>query len=322
MRAKPFTLTALSSLLALAACGGGDSSPAAADTTQAVANGTGSVGTQQPPRTDCPDTLPNTGSNLSSPRVVGTGNVTVEPRALTTFSQVETVGGPKVRVVVTQGDTESLTVQADANLLACIVTKVENGVLTVEPKSVQVNSSLGQIKQNYTLEPTAEILYRLTVKDISRFGTIGDIVVEGADLRFNALTLDAAGSSTVTLPRLQVSTRLALDTAGSATITLPELTADVLGADVAGSATISAAGTVRRQELSSAGSVRYDTCALASKQAQLDMTGGGQATVQVSDTLEASLIAGPTVQYVGNPQVTTDTPQLVQRLDACPAPTP
>ncbi|MFM2369725.1 MAG: hypothetical protein RL619_2035 [Bacteroidota bacterium] len=63
--------------------------------------------------------------------IKGSGNVTTDTRpANQEFKSIEVSSG--IRVIVSQSDNKSITVQADDNLQQHIITKIENGVLIIE----------------------------------------------------------------------------------------------------------------------------------------------------------------------------------------------
>jgi hypothetical protein len=63
--------------------------------------------------------------------VKGSGNITTENRTITQdFKNIEVSHG--IKVIVTQTDNKSITVETDDNLQQYIITKIENGVLKIK----------------------------------------------------------------------------------------------------------------------------------------------------------------------------------------------
>lgn len=71
------------------------------------------------------------GHAISFNEIKGSGNIVTETRnANHDFKSIEVSRG--IKVIVTQSDNKSITVEADDNLQQHIITKIENGVLIVE----------------------------------------------------------------------------------------------------------------------------------------------------------------------------------------------
>ena len=84
--------------------------------------------------------------------ISGSGHVVDEPRSVSGFSAVSLSGSG--RLLIEQGETESLTITADDNLLPLIKSEVSGGRLELGSKDSMTN-----------LRPSTEIVYKLTVKN-------------------------------------------------------------------------------------------------------------------------------------------------------------
>ncbi|MBP6758833.1 MAG: DUF2807 domain-containing protein [Flavobacterium sp.] len=63
--------------------------------------------------------------------IKGSGNITTETRTVDqNFKRIEVSNG--IKVIVTQADTKSISVETDDNLQQHIITKIENGILKIE----------------------------------------------------------------------------------------------------------------------------------------------------------------------------------------------
>lgn len=63
--------------------------------------------------------------------IKGSGNTTIETRSVTqNFRRIEVSNG--IKVIVTQADNQSISVETDDNLQQHIITKIENGILKIE----------------------------------------------------------------------------------------------------------------------------------------------------------------------------------------------
>jgi hypothetical protein len=115
----------------------------------------------------------------------GSGTIKTEARTVNGFTGVELSGSGKL--IVEQGDTESLTITADDNLLKYLTSDVEKSKLTLATNVI------------FSLEPTAPITYRLTVKRLNTLGTSGTAIVEASGIRTDSLTIAVSGSADISI---------------------------------------------------------------------------------------------------------------------------
>lgn len=203
--------------------------------------------------------------------VNGSGHVKTETRAVGSFAEVELhdLG----TLVIEQGSTESLTIEADDNLLQFLSAKVGGGTLVLDAHDETI------------LRPKKEIRYRLTVKDLRAIRVSGSGNVEVAALRADKLELAVSGSGD---------------------LEIEQLTAAHITVDLSGSGDADLAGTVDEQEVTVSGSGDYQADGLASKRATVRTSGSGNATVRVADTLKARASGSGYIGYIGAPQVDSD----------------
>ena len=198
----------------------------------------------------------------------GSGVVVQEARPVVGITGVNlsTVG----RVEITQGNQETLIVEADDNLMQFLETVVGGGILRLR------NASQVQLR------PTRPIRFILTVVALesATLAGVGDIEVSGL--------LDVE--------------RLDLVHAGVGDIVVPELRAEELRALLAGVGGISVSGEVTRQEINSNGVGQCDNRNLSSTEATVRITGIGNVTVRVSERLLGQTSFG-TIFYIGDPEV-------------------
>ena len=184
--------------------------------------------------------------------------VTSESRDVSGFEEVELRGMGNLSIQ--QADSESLTVEAEEDVLPKIKTKVKNNRLIIGPK------------RNTTINTTEPIDYELTVEDLSALKVSGSGDVEAEDIstdelvvtisgtgdveisgEANSQDVDISGSSNYQAEDLE-SREATVDIGGSGSATVN--VSDELDAKVSGSASIEYIGdpTVR-QDVSGAGEV-------------------------------------------------------------------
>lgn len=118
-------------------------------------------------------------------RVVGSGRSTSESRAVSGFDEVALAGSGSL--TITQTGTESLTIQADDNILPLLTSDVVGHRLTLGTKP------------NTSFETRTPITYRLTVKDLRGLSISGSGDATATGITTPSLTVSISGSGTVML---------------------------------------------------------------------------------------------------------------------------
>ena len=206
--------------------------------------------------------------------LTGSGTVRSESRPVSAFDEVELAGIGAL--TITQGQRESLTVEAEDNLLPTIRSEVRGRRLVIELDG----------GRTVHLRPTKPIKYTVTVRDLT------------------AVKLSGAG--TVTIPSLTTAT-LDLRMSGAGDVALDGLTAGELTLSLSGLGDATVSGTVTRQEVTMSGAGSYRADRLTSREARVTAGGAGDATVRVSDALRVKVSGPSTVEYIGDPAVDQDT---------------
>jgi hypothetical protein len=116
----------------------------------------------------------------------------------------------------------------------------------------------------------------------------------------NLVALEAHAAVDATVSGL-TGDRFSLAASDSATVTLHGLNFSALEADIAGSATVTAAGNVRMQKVRISGSGGYDARELESQVGVVDASGSSDVVIVSRDKLAATVAGAATVQYGGNP---------------------
>ena len=174
-------------------------------------------------------------------------------------------------LVIEQGETESLTIEAEPKVLQRIETEVAGGRLTIRPdRSFQ------------TREP---ITYFLTLIELTGIELAGAGRVEAAQLSSDQLRIDGSGAGAVVIE---------------------SLTANTLDVTVAGNVQAELAGTIDSQTVTVSDAASYAAANLTSRIASVTASGASQATVNVSESLDARVSGAASVEYIGDPDVTED----------------
>ena len=214
----------------------------------------------------------NIGGDFGMGGVKGSGAVKTETRKVSGFDALS-LDYP-AEVVVKQGTSESLTIEAEDNLLPQLVTEVRNGTLHIEN---------GERDYNKRVNPTKVIRITITVKNLNEidFSAAGTLTADG--LKGDSLHISLSGAGNVTLKNLKYA----------------ELTANLSGAGK-----ITASGTVTNLSLDISGLGNVEGADLTTQKADVEISGTGSATLRVEKSLNASISGAGSITYYGSPTVT------------------
>ena len=219
------------------------------------------------------------GGDNSNPvqTVVGSGNIVQETRSVTGATGVNLSG--VANLTIEQGAPEELILETDDNLMAFILTDVQNGILVIsKDPTVSLRPSRSQ---------GTGIEAHLTLSSI------------------DSITLSGVGG--ITVPDL-TTTHLELTLSGVGDIEISNLDAETSDVLISGLGGISIlAGQVDDQIIALRtfnASGDYDAENLSSTTVDAEIAGSESATVRVSTTLNANITGSGSVFYHGSPTVT------------------
>ena len=199
--------------------------------------------------------------------VRGSGDIETETVEVSGFKEVVLSGVGNL--IIEQGDEESLIIEADDNILSLIEVEVSRDKLTIG------------MKKNYNFMPTSNIKFYLAVIDLDA------ITVSGAgDIDFKEFETD----------------ELEFEISGAGDIDF-NINADKIEIRSSGAGSITLTGKVDRQEIFINGVGKYDAEKLESKECEIDISGAGTATVNVSELLDISISGVGNVYYMGEPKI-------------------
>jgi hypothetical protein len=170
-------------------------------------------------------------------------------------------------ITITQGESESLSIETDDNLLPLLTSKVKNGVLI-----------LGTQDEAY-IEPSKGIRYTITVKSLESLEISGSGDIQASDLTLDALTIDISGSGDIKLSGT-VNTQ-SIEISGSGNYNGCTLQSEGSSVSISGSGDIRVAATETLSiDISGSGDVTY----LGNPQLSQDISGVGD--IQQTDSCE------------------------------------
>ena len=203
--------------------------------------------------------------------VAGSGEIRSEERQVAEFDSIE-IHYP-ADVTIQQGESQSVTLEVEDNLLPQLITEVRNGTLHFE------NSERNWQKR---VNPTKSVRVTITVVDLNRiqFPSAGKIDVVGLETDSLEISVSGAGK-----------------------VTLTELDAGNLDFNLSGAGNIYADGVTQKLQLRISGFGKFNGEGLQSQDAEIRISGAGSATVRVENELDANISGTGSIYYYGNPEI-------------------
>ncbi len=220
--------------------------------------------------------------------VVGSGNFVSQNVEVSGFNRVTLEGSGDV--YIEQGQIESLSVEADDNIIPLLDMKVSGGELVL------------RVKPGYDVAPSQRIKYHITIKDLSGITTIGSGDFFVGPVKSDDLAISIPGSGDVNIESL-TGENLSIDLNGSGNATLDEVEIKTSDTSINGSGDIKLTGKANAQEVTVAGSGNYLADNLETDTANINVAGSADITVWVNDQLKIKRIGSADVEYYGKPSV-------------------
>lgn len=199
----------------------------------------------------------------------GSGDVITETRDVGGFDAIELAG--EGRVEIEYGDTESLVIEAEDNLMPLLTSDVTGGKLV-----------LGTTRN---IDPTEDVVYAVTVIELE--------------------DIELSGSGNIMAPDI-AEDRITLELSGSGSMFLTDMEVEDVDAEISGSGNIELSGRSTRLDGSITGSGALNAEALSVAEADVSISGSGDAVVNVSDELIADVSGSGSIEYLGSPSVDSD----------------
>ncbi len=198
--------------------------------------------------------------------ISGNGNVVKKERNLSGFNGIRVSSG--IDVYLSQGDKESVTVEADENLHEYILTEVKNGVLHVYTDNINIRHA--DEKKVY-----------VTIKEVTSIKTTsaGDIIGE-TPIKTGDIEIGSSSAGNIKLELYAKNVDLNISSAGDIRLT--------------------GEGDFLKADLSSAGDLNaFD---FRVKEAEVSASSAGNADVFTSEKLTARASSAGDINYKGNPK--------------------
>jgi len=204
------------------------------------------------------------------PTVRGSGNVATQTRDVNDFTAIE-LDYP-AQVTVAQGNSVSVKIEAEDNVLPGLQTRVQNNRLEIFYK----------VADGDYVNPTRAVKITIVVKDLNEmdFGSAGELTINGLETDDLDISLSGAGN-------LKVN----------------DLAAKKFSVDLSGAGSIAINGEADDFDLNISGFGSFNGKDLQTNTASVNLSGAGSATMWVEDELDANVSGVGSVNYYGSPKV-------------------
>jgi hypothetical protein len=125
------------------------------------------------------------GSGQNADPIVGSGKPATESRQVSDFSSISVTGNGMLYVEL--GETPSLTITADDNILPRLTSRVKNGKLIITPED------------KTPLQSKVNIEFRVTLQELTGLEAFGNIGINASGVDADNLTVHLNGNSNATL---------------------------------------------------------------------------------------------------------------------------
>jgi len=204
------------------------------------------------------------------PSTPGSGKVIAETRDVNDFTAIE-LSYPAM-VTVTQGNSVSVKIEAEDNILPGLQTRVRNNKLEIFYQNDDGNY----------IRSTKTVKIMIIVKDLEDvdFSSAGDLTINGLDVNSLDISLSGAGDLNVN-----------------------DITAKRFDVGLSGAGSMTASGKVEDFTLSISGFGSFSGNDLQTQTSDVDLSGAGSATLWVEKQLDATISGAGSVNYYGSPSV-------------------
>lgn len=197
--------------------------------------------------------------------IEGSGNVVTENRTVATFTGIDLQCS--ANVYFSQGETQSVKVEAEDNIIGHITTEVKNDELLVSTDGKDFNTR-------------QQINIYVTVKELCLLELTGSGNMIGqSHINCDNMTLRIAGSGDLKADVRSLTMKL----------------------KVSGSGNLDVSGTATSTDIRIAGSGNVNAKNLQTMNSAVAISGSGQTTINASDQLTVSITGSGDVHYVGDP---------------------
>lgn len=207
-------------------------------------------------------------TNSRTERIRGNGQMKTESRTAGNFDKIST--GGVYNIELQQGNTNSIQVEAEENLLPYIETRISGSELEVTTRN------------GVNIDPTKKIIVHVTIQQVKRLSASGACSYTGkGPIKSDNLKLVFSGATHADL----------------------ELNAGELEVGMSGASRVDLKGSCDRVAYKASGAANIDALDFQTREAEIGISGSGEAKVAVEKKLNVNVSGVGKVRYKGNPTV-------------------
>lgn len=180
--------------------------------------------------------------------------------------RIETFG----EILIEQGDSESVTIEAPRDYLRYVTSEVEGDTLVISTR------------RGFIGAPVQRVTYTINVINLEEIALSGAGAIKIFSLDANDLSVYLSGAGSVEIDALK---------------------ADHLDISLSSAGAIVIAGEAESQSVNLSGVGSYEAGDLKTRQASINLSGAGSAVVWAEDALDVNVSGIGSVSYFGNPDV-------------------
>jgi len=197
--------------------------------------------------------------------IEGSGKVTTETRTVSTFNGIGLEG--HANVYFTQGDEQTVKVEAEDNIMRHIITEVKGMTLKIKMDDEDINTHKA-------------INVYITVKELCQLELAGSGKMIGkSHINCDNMTFSIAGSGDITADIRSLAVKIS----------------------VSGSGGLDVAGTTTSMDIKVAGSGKVNAKDLQAINSTVSITGSGSSTINSKEQLNVNITGSGDVHYIGEP---------------------
>jgi len=202
----------------------------------------------------------------------GSENVKSEDRSVSSFDSVSISSG--MNLFLKQGNSESLKIEAEDNILPLVITAVENGKLEIKYKNLLIGG----------LSLHKPVNVYLTVKDLKEIDVSSGVRIESEEIKSDSLKIDLSSGADGNM--IILSQKLVVGLSSGSRLEI--------------------SGQTDSQDIDLGSGGEYSARDLVSKTTVINASSGSNAVVNASENLDVEVSSGATVEYAGSPKVVSD----------------
>jgi hypothetical protein len=231
------------------------------------------------------------GTILDQTVVRGSGVLATEERDVPAFTAIRVQSSADV--IVKAGDEQRVVASADDNVLPYLRTEVEGDTLVVDFRD---DDSTGLSIMDTQHPPQVEVTAPGVVELVTT--SSGNITADRLEGERIVLAISSSGDLSVDGVRAET---VSIEVSSSGDMEVGLLEAGELDVEMTSSGSVRVAGDVVAQTVRVSSSGDYEAGELRSGEADVELSSSGNATVWVTDRLEADTSSAGKVSYYGNP---------------------